>query len=98
MEIIKQNPRMAWRHYGEMMVLINPDDRNLHEINETATFIWNSLKEGGLDKEALLSRMMEEYSGTCDIFRPDLEAFLDQAVHTGIFLRESVEVSSGRSK
>ena len=36
---IRRNPRTAWRVYEDATLVITPDDRTIHELNETGTAI-----------------------------------------------------------
>ncbi len=35
-----QNPLAAWRELEGQVVIMSPEDSVLHELNETASFIW----------------------------------------------------------
>jgi hypothetical protein len=39
-ETIVLNPRLAWREIEGRVVVISPEDSVVHELNETASFIW----------------------------------------------------------
>lgn len=34
------NPQLAWREIEGRVVVISPEDSMVHELNETASFIW----------------------------------------------------------
>ena len=36
----RQHPNAAWREVEGSVVIISPEDSVLHELNETASFIW----------------------------------------------------------
>ena len=46
-----QNPLAAWRELEGEVVIMSPEDSVLHELNETASFIW---------KQAIGERSIEE--------------------------------------
>lgn len=35
-----RNPKLAWREIEGEIVIISPDDSQVHELNETASLIW----------------------------------------------------------
>ena len=37
---IVRNPKLAWREVDGEMVIISPEDSQVHELNETASLIW----------------------------------------------------------
>lgn len=54
-EPITLNPRLAWREIEGRVVVISPDDSVVHELNETASFVWKHADYGrNLDEIALL--------------------------------------------
>ncbi len=36
-----RNPLLAWRAIEGEVVIISPEDSLVHELNETASFVWN---------------------------------------------------------
>jgi hypothetical protein len=53
-----RNPLLAWRMIEGEVVVISPEDSSVHELNETASFIWNALNGERTSAEiaALLSK------------------------------------------
>ncbi|HKF51427.1 MAG TPA: PqqD family protein [Candidatus Acidoferrales bacterium] len=45
-ETITLNPQLAWREIEGRVVVISPADSVVHELNETATFIWKQAESG----------------------------------------------------
>jgi hypothetical protein len=43
---IALNPQLAWREIEDRVVVISPEDSVLHELNETASFIWKHADRG----------------------------------------------------
>jgi hypothetical protein len=55
-----QNPLAAWRELEGQVVIISPEDSVLHELNDTASFIWKlSTGEHGL--EEIARRLAQEF-------------------------------------
>jgi hypothetical protein len=38
----ERNPKLAWREIDGEAVIISPEDSHVHELNETASFIWTN--------------------------------------------------------
>ena len=38
----ERNPKLAWREIDGEAVIISPEDRHVHELNETASLIWTN--------------------------------------------------------
>lgn len=57
----QQHPNAAWRELEGEVVVISPEDSVLHELNETASFIWKHAT-GEYTAEEIARRMAEEYS------------------------------------
>lgn len=45
-EPITLNPQLAWREIEGRVVVISPQDSIVHELNETASFIWKQADRG----------------------------------------------------
>lgn len=45
-ERITLNPQLAWREIEGRVVVISPEDSVVHELNETASFIWKHADRG----------------------------------------------------
>jgi hypothetical protein len=45
-ETVVLNPRLAWREIEGRVVVISPEDSVVHELNETASFIWKHAERG----------------------------------------------------
>jgi len=56
-----QHPNAAWREVEGEVVIISPEDSVLHELNETASFLWK-LSTGERTTAEIARRMEEEYA------------------------------------
>lgn len=45
-EPITLNPQLAWREIEGRVVVISPQDSLVHELNETASFVWKQADRG----------------------------------------------------
>mgnify|MGYP001608224643 CR=1 FL=1 len=57
----QQHPNAAWREVEGQVVIISPEDSVLHELNETASFIWKQAT-GEHTAEEIARRMADEFN------------------------------------
>jgi hypothetical protein len=55
-----RNPLLAWRMIEGEVVVISPEDSSVHELNETASFIWNAMN-GERTSAEIAALLHEEY-------------------------------------
>ncbi len=60
------------------------DVNKMTDLNETALFIINSLKDREMTKEELLNKMLDEYDVDRDTAETDLTEFLQVAEKLGV--------------
>ena len=56
----QQHPNAAWREVEGEVVIISPEDSVLHELNETASFIWKH-STGEHTAEEIARRLADEF-------------------------------------
>jgi len=67
---IIRNPKLAWREVDGAMVIISPQDSQVHELNETASLIW---KHGEAESmEEIAERISAEYDVSLEVARADI--------------------------
>ncbi|MGB8543195.1 MAG: PqqD family protein [Candidatus Acidiferrales bacterium] len=71
---IMRNPKLAWREVDGEMVIISPEDSQVHELNETASLFWKHAEGKTLDE--LVERIAAEYEVARETARADLEELL----------------------
>jgi hypothetical protein len=54
------NPLLAWREIEDSVVIISPEDSVVHELNDTASFIWKQFN-GNHTLREIAARLVEEY-------------------------------------
>jgi hypothetical protein len=86
--LVKRNPRTAWRRYEDSTLVITPDDRRVHTLNATGTFIWETLGEEGLESDALLRKMAERFDAPEQTLRQDMAAFIRELEGKGALMQE----------
>lgn len=72
-----RNPKLAWREIEGEIVIISPEDSQVHELNETAALIWKHA-DGNSDAEGMAARLAEEYDVTLEAARADVSDLLAQ--------------------
>ncbi len=60
------------------------DVNKMTDLNDTALFIINSLKEKDMTKEELLEKMLDEYEIDKATAEADLEKFINKATSLGV--------------
>lgn len=71
------NPLLAWREIEGEVVIISPEDSLLHELNVTASFVWNHLN-GERDAEAIAQLVAAEFDVTPEQALADTQELLAQ--------------------
>jgi hypothetical protein len=66
------NPLLAWREIEESVVIISPEDSLVHELNDTASFIWKQFN-GKRTFEEIAARLVEEYEIDMETALADIE-------------------------
>jgi hypothetical protein len=67
---IIRNPKLAWREVDGEMVIISPEDSQVHELNETASLIWRHAE--GESLEEIAERISAEYEISLEAARADI--------------------------
>jgi hypothetical protein len=67
---IVRNPKLAWREVDGEMVIISPEDSQVHELNETASLIWKHAD--GRSLEEIAERISTEYEVSLEAARADI--------------------------
>jgi len=51
-----RNPNLAWREIDGEIMIISPEDSQVHELNETASWIWKHF-DGTQSPDAIAARL-----------------------------------------
>ena len=73
----QKNPALAWRELDEATVIISPNDSVMHELNDTASFLWRNI-DGHKSAADLAALLAENYEVTPDIALTDTESLLEE--------------------
>ena len=71
----QQHPNAAWREVEGEVVVISPEDSVLHELNETASFLWKHAT-GEFTTEELSLRLADEFEVSEETARTDTRQFV----------------------
>ena len=79
----QQAPSALWRRDGDLpfqrmaeeTIVVNPQSREVHLLNETAARIWELL-EDALSVEDLVGALAVEYDGDAESLRVEVQAFI----------------------
>jgi hypothetical protein len=67
---------LAYRVIGGRAYVVNPRESELHEFNETGTFIWKLLDEKQMTGAKLAEKLAGEYDVSAARAREDVKEFL----------------------
>jgi hypothetical protein len=84
-ETIVLNPQLAWREIEGNVVVISPEDSVVHELNETASFIWKQASDGRNLAEIVRS-LSDEYGVDVAQARKDAEELLTALSKKGLLI------------
>ena len=74
-QILTHNPLAAWTEIDGEIVVISPQDSVLHELNDTASFVWKQA-DGRRSAEAIAELLAGEYDVAAEQARADTEEFV----------------------
>lgn len=74
-----RNPMVAWSELAGSLMVMSPEDSVLHELNETAGFLWRHAEQPVTAAE-LAQKLASTYEVTPETARADTDAFLDELV------------------
>lgn len=76
---IKRKEKVPWQIMDGRALLLSPEESQAHELNETATWVWQILVDE-LTYEELLENFCSEYEVEQAEADQDLQELLDQLV------------------
>jgi Coenzyme PQQ synthesis protein D (PqqD) len=72
-----RNPQLAWREIDGEIVIISPEDSQVHELNETAALVWKRA-DGGQTVEQIAGDIAARYDVTSESAQRDVAEFIVQ--------------------
>ena len=89
-----RNPKLAWREIEGEIVIISPENSQVHELNETAALIWKQA-DGKSDAEHIAARLAEEFDVAPETARADVTELLAQLEEKELLLVARSRGSNG---
>jgi hypothetical protein len=90
---IRFNPQLAWREIEGHVIVISPHQSMIHELNDTATFIWK-LIESGRELQGIARLFAEEYGLDWEIARADLAEFVTLLGERDLILPQAMSANA----
>ncbi len=81
--IYQQTSGIPARNVEGMMAVITPRDSEIHQLNDTATLLWQGC-EGGATREQLIQILQQAYPEVAERVAQDVDQFLQDALGKGI--------------
>lgn len=75
---ISRNPRTAFRTFDGVTLIITPDDRRVHRLNATGSFIWDRVGEKEMTRAELAHEMEREFDAPLPQIEKDLDRFISE--------------------
>jgi hypothetical protein len=72
-----RNPQLAWREIEGEIVIISPEDSQVHELNETAALVWKSA-DGAQSVDEIAAGMTAQYEVSLDRALADVAELIAQ--------------------
>jgi hypothetical protein len=89
MELIRQNPRTAWRRYGDAMIVVTVDDRMVHKLSETGMAIWNAASGNGAKVAGIVSRMEQQFEAPHEEIDADVRELVRCLIDKKVLISET---------
>ena len=84
MRLFKKTKHLAFRVIDSKAYVVNTKDSMLHEMNETGTFIWKLLDPPGSTLNAMVNKIINEFSVTKKEAEKDVKDFLSMLAKHGL--------------
>ncbi|MCS6950544.1 MAG: PqqD family protein [bacterium] len=82
-QYLVRSPFLAWRVIEGEAVIISPQERELHSLNEVGTTIWR-LADGSRTLRQIALELSQTYEITPEEVLPDVLAFAQEMVEKGV--------------
>ncbi len=83
---IARNPKVAFTHMDNDLVLMGPDDDQFYSVNPTGTKIWSLLEFNSYSLHEICHSLLKEYDVAESTCRIDALAFIETMVAKNILL------------
>ena len=82
----RREPRVPFQEIDGRAVVVVPARREMHELDETATFLWKELGAARTVRE-LVDALCADYEVEADRAEKDVRAFLERLEEKGLLVR-----------
>ena len=90
MQRYKANPRTAWREYSGPMLVITPDDRMVHTLNETGAAVFRMLQSRAMTVPELSDALSGEFDAPREALARDITPFVADLCGRGVIVAEGM--------
>lgn len=73
----QQNPEIAWRRVDGDVLVVDPGQAQIRQLNATAAAVWEAL-ESPRSIDELVEAVCARFDTTPQVARPDVESFLGE--------------------
>lgn len=81
---INKSRNIASRVINNEAYIVVPGQSMLYRLNEVGTFIWEILKEDGIEKNEIINKVKEEYDVSVLRAKKDIDEFISNLMKKGI--------------
>lgn len=71
----ERHPNLAWREIDGEIMIISPEDSQVHELNETASWIWKHA-DGTQSQDSIAARLAAAFDVTVETAKQDVTEFI----------------------
>jgi hypothetical protein len=80
-----RNQQLAWREIEGEIIIISPEDSQVHELNETAALIWKSA-DGAQSVDEIANAVAAHYDVSRETARADVADLIAQLAEKQLLL------------
>ncbi|HOJ85426.1 MAG: PqqD family protein [Elusimicrobiales bacterium] len=80
---MKISDKIIWREIEGEIFIIDPSNEKIHELNETASFVFKSIDKG-LDRKKIAEKILSNYDADKRTLEKDLEDLISEFKDKGI--------------
>ncbi|MCB9507407.1 MAG: PqqD family protein [Myxococcales bacterium] len=82
-----QNPQSPATVLGGEAAIVTPSDSRMHVLNRVATRIWELCDGDGMEMDALVGQLSDEFDAERETIVAETEAFLSEALRLGLVVQ-----------
>jgi uncharacterized protein YeeX (DUF496 family) len=82
-QIYKRKEKVPWQEIDDQVVIIQPQQQKVHELNEVAAFVWKNLN-GTESIEQIIHTLPNEFEDIPSSVNTDIQQLLDVMCQEGL--------------